>query len=52
MTAATMPDHVVSTAIELERRRLHEAFAGVYRPDGTIDEAALARFATIIGPRD
>lgn len=46
--AATVPE-TVYTGIELERRRLREAFETVYREDGSIDEAALARFARALG---
>lgn len=45
----TMPASVAFAAIDLERARLRELFAGVYRLDGTIDEAALAGFAAQLG---
>lgn len=44
-TMSEMPPSVAFTAIEGERNRLRQLFAGVYHDDGTIDEEALQFFA-------
>jgi hypothetical protein len=48
MSTSTLPESVAYSAIALERARLRSLFAGVYRPDGSIDEVVLGRFRTAL----